>query len=436
MNNKTSPGQRQEFYQRHQQGQTYEQIADAYGLSEGCIRYWCRRQREGGSCVTHYHRAEPGLLQRFDPLVRYGILRLRLSHPHWGPAYLRQKLAKWPCLQGKRLPCVAQIGRYLHQWPRFRRRRKHPVLAKERVDAATQVHQRWQLDFKLGLALQDDSQVNLHTVRDPVGEVCIVACVTPAGPAGHVPRRVTVSEVQATLRAGFARWHTLPAEVQTDNEAVLVGNPGDAFPSLLTLWLKGLGIEHLMIRPGQPTDNAAVERCHQTICNCAIIGPDATKLAHLQAVLDQAVTELAWEVPSRAPGCRGQPPVLAHPELLQPRRLFAPEQEWEHFDLRQVDAFLASFLWCRRVGKTGQVTLGGNHRYYSVGRAYAGQDVLVCFDPADRHFVFLQATEPYAEIQRRLARCLEVTDLTGLQDPAACLGPQQLPLPFIEGVSC
>ena len=42
------------------------------------------------------------------------------------------------------------------------------------------MHQRWQVDFKLGLPLTDGSQVNLTTVRDPVGEVCIAAQVSPA----------------------------------------------------------------------------------------------------------------------------------------------------------------------------------------------------------------------------------------------------------------
>ncbi len=96
--------------------------------------------------------------------MRYGLLQLRLQHVRWGPRYLRQKLLKRPALAGKRLPSSAQIGRYLHQWPRFRRR-KQRLAAKERVDAPTAVHQRWQLDFKLGIPLQDGSQVNLHTVR-------------------------------------------------------------------------------------------------------------------------------------------------------------------------------------------------------------------------------------------------------------------------------
>ena len=117
----TTVEQRREFYQRHQAGETYEQIGTALGVSKECVRYWCRRQRDGGPVETSHQRSARGLLSRFDPKVRYALLRLRLEHPRWGPRSLRHALRKRASLRGLRLPQAAQIGRYLHQWPRFRR---------------------------------------------------------------------------------------------------------------------------------------------------------------------------------------------------------------------------------------------------------------------------------------------------------------------------
>jgi transposase InsO family protein len=430
MSVKTTADDRRKFYERHLQGETYAEIAAARGVSVGCVRYWCRRLRAGGSCVSHYHQPVCGILCRFDPLVRYGILRLRLEHPRWGPSRIRYHLAQRAAVQRRRLrlPAVAQIGRYLQQWPRLRRRTRPPAVVRTRPDRPERVFQRWQLDFKLGLRLTDGSQVNLHTLRDVVGEVCLAARVTPAGPRGRKPWRVSLCELQATLRAAAAHWHTLPEEVQTDNEAVFVGSTGDAFPGAFTLWLVGLGIRHLTIQPGQPTQNAAVERCHQTLCNYAVSGNEHCDCQQLQQVLDQAVAELACDLPSQAQGCQGQPPVRAHPQLRQPTRRFVPEHEWQAFDLARVDAYLASGVWQRMVGKTGQVCIGGHHQYYSVGRAYAGQIVWVCFDPADRHFVFFDPQPPYAEIGRRPARNLDKAALTGLIDPDCQAVPQQLAL--------
>jgi transposase InsO family protein len=438
VNMRTTFRQRREFYERHLRGETYREIADSEGVSKECVRYWCRRQRDGGSCGTIYRRRPARLLGRFHPLVRYCILRLRLEHPRWGPNRIREKLKKRPSQRGLRLPSESSIGRYLHQWHRFRRRPKKSPPKRKRPRDPAHVHQRWQIDFKVGIALNDGNLVNLHTVRDPVGEACIGAFVFPAGQVGQKAKRPAFEQVRSVLRTCFARWGTLPEEVQTDNELTLTGQPQDTFPSRFTLWLKGLGIDHLVIRPGKPTDNAEVERCHRTVNDYAIVGNEEADIAQLQHILDQAVDELNFELPSRAEGCGGVPPVVAHPELLQPRRPFRPEHELALFDLERVDAHLATFTWKRKVGKTGQITIGGQHQCYSVGRAYARQQVLVRFDPTDRHFVFFDSDDPEEEIGRRPARDLDVSDLTGLAVWPTGLGLQQLPLPLpvFEGVNC
>ncbi len=94
----------------------------------------------------------------------------------------------------------------------------------------------------MGIALQDGTLVNLHTLRDPVGEVCVGAVVFPAGRVGQAPKAVTFAQVRTSLRRCFARWMMLPEEVQTDAESALVHHIASPFPSSFTLWLKGLGI--------------------------------------------------------------------------------------------------------------------------------------------------------------------------------------------------
>ena len=429
MSVKTSSAERQRFYERHQAGATYGEIATSSGISVGCVRYWCRRQRAGGSATSRYRCGTRGLLRRFDPRVRYAILRLRLEHPRWGPGCIRFHLARRRSLNGRRVPQLAQIGRYVHQWPRFRRRHQPPAAPGQRPQQPLTVHQRWQVDFKLGIPLADGTQVNLTTIRDPVGEVCIAAQLTPAGPVGHAPSRVTLRQLQAVLRLGFGRWHTLPYEVQTDHEAVCVGQAQEAFPGLFTLWLIGLGIQPVLIRPGTPTDNAEVERCHQTLYNYALAGPHADTLPHLQQTLYRAVQELAYELPSQAAGCNGQPPVTAHSELLHPPRPFAPEQELACFDLQRVDTYLANLLWQRTVGATGEISLGDKR--YTVRASSAHSQVLVCFDPTQRQFVVFEATPPYSEIRHRPARGLGVAELTGITTYTGHAVPQQLPLPLL-----
>ena len=437
MNGQTTPEQRRRFYKRHVRGESYQSIADHEGVSKECVRYWCRRQRDGGNCLSRYRRTPAGILSGFNPKVRYAILRLRLEHPRWGPNRIKARLRKRSSLLGLTLPSESSIGRYLHQWQRFRRRMRKEV-RRERLQQPVRVHQRWQVDFKVEIALKDGNLVNLCTLRDPVGEACIGAFVFPAGRVGKRGRRVFFEEVRSALRLCFVRWGTLPEEVQTDNEGLFAGQSQDLFPSPFSLWLCGLGITHLLIRSGKPTDNAEVERCHRTVNDYAIVGNEEADLVGLQAILDEAVTELCSELASRAEGCLGQPPILAHPELLQAPRPFQPEHELALFNLQAVDDYLATFTWQRKVGKTGQVTIGGQHRYYSVGRSFARRTVWVRFDPGDRHFVFFDTEELTSEIGRRPARNLDVQDLTGLAGWPLGLGPQQLSLPLLiaDGVNC
>jgi transposase InsO family protein len=432
MRNWTTPAQRRRFHELHEDGLTYDEIAAQHGVSSGCVRYWCRRLRRGGGAESRYRRATLGPLSTFPPLLRYVLLRLRLLHPAWGANRLRAKLAQRPSLRGLRVPSRAAIARYLQQWPRFRRarrkRRSPPRLAQPHA-----VHQRWQLDFKMGIGLGDGSQANLHTLCDVVGECCLAARLTDAGRQGHPPRRVLGREAQHSLRSAFAFWHTLPQELQTDNDSVLVGpRSRGAFPTPFTLWMIGLGIQHLTIRPGRPTENAEVERWQRTLNDYAIAGPLPANLEQLQQTLEEARYALAFELPSQAAGCAGRPPALAHPQLTQPSRLFAPEWELAEFDLGRVDQYLARQVWQRTVGKTGQVYLAD--RPYSVGRRYARQEVWVCFDAQLRRFVFFDSRPPYAELGSRAVKQLEVADLTGLWAADAPGVPQQLPLPFEPGV--
>jgi len=440
MGRHTTPTQRRTFYELYEQGLTYAEIAEQCEVSKGCVRYWCRRQRDGGSCKTIYRKEPTGILSHFHWLVRYCILRLRLEHPRWGPGRILYHLRKRRSLQGLALPSQAQIGRYLHQWSRFRRKRKKKA-ADTRPDPPTEVHQQWQLDFKVNIALRDGTVVDLHTVRDPVGEACIDAVVHVTEEINMRTKRVPMQDARSTLRHAFELWNTLPDEIQTDGESTLVTSAEDGFPSTFTLWLKGLGIEHLVIRSGKPTDNSEVERCHRTINDYAIVGNEKHPLLELQSILDDAVLELAFDLPSRAEECAGRTPLETHPELLEPRRPFRAEHELALFDLKRVDTFLSTFTWTRKVGKTGQICIGGHHQYYSVGRVYAQQEVVVRFDPADRHFVFYlpdseqDDLEELQEIGRRPARNLEVEDLTGLATWPVGLVPQQLPLPLcsVEG---
>jgi len=154
------------------------------------------------------------------------------------------------------------MGRYLHQGPQFRRRpRRSPSWSGPSADRRPST---LQIDFKLAsigriVIRSTCTRSATRSAKRAWGLASFWRSSGPSAPSGHgrtSPRGAAHH---------FARWGTLPDEVQTDGEAVLIGRPQDTFPSPFTLWLRGLGITHLRIRPGKPTDNAEVERCHRTV---------------------------------------------------------------------------------------------------------------------------------------------------------------------------
>lgn len=429
---KTTPQIRAAMYREHQAGKSYTEIAHTYALSKECVRYWCRRQRDGKGVDTVYPKRK--LLSRFDPKVAYCILRLRLEHPKRGPISLINQLMKRPSLQGLELPSPAQIGRYLHQWERFRRA---PKLKPETVKPASvsRSHQRWQIDFKVKIPLAD-GEGQLFTVVDEFSGVCIGAWMFPT--PGARPR---LEEVISFLRDCFNRWGLLPEEIQTDGEASLTGRTIEhPFPSRFTLWLAGLGIMHRVIPTRQPTENAEVERGHRRINEYVLISREALVYPHINQLLEQATYEFIYELPSQAKNCQGQPPAQAYPDLFTPRRPYHSVHEETIFSLQRVDAFLSEKAWLRHVAKTGQVTIGERRRY-SLGRKQGGKIVLIRFDPNDRHFVFFtfdtKTLETIDEIARRPARGLEIDDLIFQSQPTLAPIPLQLPLQFVwpDGVN-
>jgi hypothetical protein len=293
----------------------------------------------------------------------------------------------------------------------------------------TGVHELWQLDSQEGIRLNNGEIATICNIRDPVGAAMIASQAFSVKTELHW-RKLEWTEVRGVLREAFTEWQTLPDGVQTDNELGLAGGPNDPYPGRLTLWLVGLGIKHRFTRPGCPTDQPHIERNHRTLDDFALNKEALTDLEHLQQALDRERHMYNHQFPSRASDCAGQPPLVAHPELLTRRRYFQPELELVLFDLQRVYDYLATFTFKRKVSASAQVSLG--RRMYSLGkkliREREVESVLARFEPSQKQWVFL--TETGEELVRRPPKDLGIRALTDL-DPLATqvTQPVQLTLP-------
>jgi hypothetical protein len=212
---------------------------------------------------------------------------------------------------------------------------------------------------------------------------------------------VAVTQVQAALRRIFARWG-LPQRLRVDN-----GAPWATWadlPPAFALWLIGVGIQMIWNRPRSPQENAKVERCNGLIGSW---GDPATCADHAQweARLGEIVViQREQYVPRRL----GQARRAAYPALTAPRRE-APAAE--PFELERVKQYLAAGRWPRRVSKIGQITFYG--KAHRVGRAWAGEQVWLRFDPRTSEWV-VEAKEG-KELIRHPAEQITTERICGLQ---------------------
>ncbi|MDW7990611.1 MAG: helix-turn-helix domain-containing protein [Anaerolineae bacterium] len=300
--------ERERIYQAKLEGKTLATIAAEIGCSLSCARKWWRKGRDEGRKGLQNRSRGPtprGPLSRFAPPVAEAALAWKRRHPRWGPDRVLAQLRTDPSLQGLPLPSRSRLAVFFRErCPECVAQRKPRPPQNPPPPRATGVHEVWQLDIQEGIRLEDGTIASIGNVRDPVGAAMVASRAFAVQTDRHW-RKLRWTEVQQVLREGFTEWQTLPDSVMTDNELTLTGSPTDPFPSLLTLWLVGLGIRHRCIRPHQPTDQAQVERNHRTLSHFALDEESRANLQALQEALDRERWVHNAYFPSRASDCGG-----------------------------------------------------------------------------------------------------------------------------------
>lgn len=383
----TTHAQRVAMIERHLQGQPLAKIAQQLELNVYTLRKWWRRYRQrgwAGLSPVQTGRPAAGKLSSFDPLVKYVALRLKRKHPGWGLDVLGLALRRRPSLAGKSLPSRTALYNYLKPfYPRLRPGRRLPTRKPQpRPMTVFGVHQRWQMDFKGRETIPPEGQVAPWLICDEFTSAPL-ASVIYTKRTGEPKAGLTMADIQANLRQVFSQWG-LPDQLRMDRDPLWVGSPRLEWPSNLILWLVGLGVEPIINRPGQPTDNAHIERLNRTWLEHVALGAKGCTSAEIQAQTDQAWTDRRECLPSRNPACAGQPPLLAYPELAVPRRPYSPEQEPQLFQMARVYDYLGQWQWQRKVDSTGSISVADFNRRVSLD--HVGQIVKVRFDPVLRQF--------------------------------------------------
>jgi transposase InsO family protein len=417
--------EREAIYDRKLAGERLADLAETYGCTLGCARKWWRVGRKHGreALRRQRRRSHVGALITFDPIVAERALYWKRLHPKRGADRILTDMEEDAILQDIRLPKSRTLTAFFHKaCPELL---QHHEPHRPPPPRPAHVHSVWQMDAKELIRLADGTLATVLDVREPYA-CCFLGTFAHTVQTPKSWRKLSLYEIQTDLRCVFTEYG-LPSAIQTDRESVYGRPAEEAFPTLFSLWLVGLGIEHRSKRPNHVTDQAAVERSHKTLFDWIATPQPAANLQALQAALDQARWMHNAVLPSQAGDCRGRPPETVHPEVKIPLRPFAPSAELDFFELGRVDCFLARFVWPHTVTSAGQVKVGSS--LYYVGKTYKGQTVDVRFDPQDRHLAFYGAQNGVL-LRRQPAKGLCIADITGLEVPPPSTGqPIQLSFP-------
>lgn len=432
----TTIEQRREMLLLTEEGQTYAAVAEQVGVSFWTARKWIRLGKRCGkeNLASCYGRPETGALSNFDPLIRYVVLQLKQQYPKWGAEYVLKKLGERPSLRGKKLPGEKTIWRYWRSFgDRLFAKRDPP---KSEISPSEIPHGVWQMDAKESMKIPGVGVVSFNQARDEFGRVTVMHRVHVEPDSTREKAPMTSEMAFQDCRVAFTQWG-MPEAIQTDRDTIYVDSGQSPFPNRIVLWWVGLGIEHRLIPRRTPKRNGTVERSHRTLKERTLENQKFESAEALQKQVDADWYELNYECPSRARGCNERPPLEAHPEMLTPQRPYRPEWELELFDLKLVDAYLADFTWTRTCTSVGQLRM--RKVRYSLGQAWAYQQVSIVFDSECRQFVFAQIrsetrkgkSQPKLDPVRRDPKNLSVEDITGLSEALEDLPFRQLMFPLL-----
>ena len=411
--------------QMSQEGYTSSQIAREVGWAIPTVRKWRRRARQDGrkGLASEMGRPSTGALSSYPVRLRETLHAWRDAHPGWGPKTLRAELEADERFKGQRLPVLSGIASFLKEQELTRSYERHSELPQSTRQTTSAPHEEWEMDSRGQERVPDVGIVALVDLSDDFSKTKIRSypCVVGQKRAARRPR---TEDYQLALRLCFTEWG-LPDRIAVDHDSVFYDNTSKSpFPTRFHLWLLALGVDLVFGRPGQPTDQAIVERSHQTWAWQALAGQTFSEWGQLHAYLEQRRHFLNYHLPCST--LEDRPPLVAHPEALRPRRLYRPEWEAELLDLSRVYTYLAKGQWFRLVSQVGTVSLG--QQTYGLGVVWRGEAVDITFDPQEKQLIFRSAD---GEQEKRLPlKGVSVADLVGEMGPLVNLDHFQLALPF------
>jgi transposase len=366
-------------------GQSSREIAEELERPLATVRKWRHRYLLVGRAGLSSQMGRPatGALATAPAEMKDAILALREKHPGWGAQTVRLEIGKDERFAGLSLPSRSRIAAYLKEQNKVRKYERHQDLPEPKPRPVQHPHQEWEMDAQGVTTVTGLGKVAFINLLDVFSHTSIDSHACPH--MYHPQWR----EYQRVLRRAFIRYG-MPEQISLDHDSAFYDNKSASpFPSVIHLWLIGLGIQVRFIHKRPPLEHSRIERHHQTIARQVFEGQTFADVTTLQRSLQARMLFLNLEYPTRT--LDGRPPFQAFPQARHSSRIYAPESEEQILDMQRVYDYLKSGRWFRQVCSAGTFTLGGYG--YNATRHFARQTLEITFNDTTRQLVCLPEKE-------------------------------------------
>ena len=165
--------ERLDISERATAGQSDREIAAALGCSVWTVRKWRRRGQHQGrpGLGSQMGRPVTGPLGTLPAGMREAILKMRQTHPGWGPTTLLAELRIDPRWTDQPLPSRSRIAARLRAEHLTRRYQKHSDLPTPMIQVEGAPHDEWELDAQGRMHVAGVGKVCLITILDVVSRL-------------------------------------------------------------------------------------------------------------------------------------------------------------------------------------------------------------------------------------------------------------------------
>jgi putative transposase len=310
---------------------TVTELARHFKVSRKTAHKWLNRFNEEGASGLNERSRAPHRYPKATPVeVVEAILKVKQSHPTWGPAKLLPGLNEDPDIAGA-WPAVSTRGRILgrHGLVSKRKRKRRTTPWFQPFIGADRPNTVWCADFKGWFRTSDGTRCDPLTVSDACTRL-LLCC--------EILKKPDYSHTRLAFERVF-RKYGLPMAIRTDNGPPFASVGAGALSPLSAWWVK-LGIMPERIRPAHPEENGRHERMHRTLKQDTMRPPADTQKAQ-QARCDDFRQVYNTERPHQAIG------------QVTPASLYIPSPR--PYPARIGDIEYPPFTEVRRVRSNGQI---------------------------------------------------------------------------------